>query len=47
MSDCCLTPSEQVFCYIKARTSYISKQKKDDELIIDALRFVLDKHAEL
>jgi len=23
MSDCCLTPSEQVFCYIKARTSYI------------------------
>jgi hypothetical protein len=51
MSDCCLTPSEQVFCYIKARTSFLLYQGENklhfDELIIDALRFVLDKHAEL
>jgi len=36
VNDCCLTPIQQFFSYIIARTSY------DDEV-----RFVLDQHAEL
>jgi len=39
VSDCCLTPNEQFFSYIMARTSYF--QWNDD------VRFVLDQHAEL
>jgi len=40
MSDCCLMPNEQLFSYIKARTSYI--QWNDGDVF-----FVLDQHAEL
>jgi len=40
VSDCCLTPSQQFFSYIMARTGYF--QWDDDEV-----RFVLDQHAEL
>jgi hypothetical protein len=39
VSDYCLTPNEQFFSYIMARTSYI--QWNDDDA-----RFVLDQHAE-
>jgi hypothetical protein len=38
VSDCCLTPNEQFFSYIMARTSYI--QWHD-------VHFVLDQHTEL
>ena len=40
VSDCCLTPIQQFFGYIMARTSYF--QWDDDEV-----PFVLDQHAEL
>ena len=38
MSDCCLTPNEQLCIYIMAKTSYIQWN-------VDDVRFVLDKHA--
>jgi len=38
LSDCCLTPNEQLLCYIMARTSYISWHDDD-------MDFVLDQHA--
>jgi len=36
-SDCCLTPNEQFFSYIMARTNHI---QRDD----DAVHIVLDQH---
>jgi hypothetical protein len=39
VSDYCLTPNEQLFSYIMARTSYIQCNDGD-------ARFVLDQHAE-
>ena len=39
-SDYCLTPNEQFFSYIMARTSYIQWNDGD-------VRSVLDQHAEL
>jgi hypothetical protein len=42
VSDFCLTPNEQFFSYIMARTSYIQWNDDDDDV-----QFVLDQHAEL
>ena len=36
--DCCLTPNEQFFSYIRPRTSYTQWNDNDS-------RFVLDQHA--